>query len=114
MALLSCTFRLVTVDEQVSTVLLAHFTLQEYLSTYPALFTTLHSMMAKICLTYLHFRSICELSTTLDTITSTATFLPHASFCPGLYVQKEMTEGLKTLAIQLQVLERDANQISSS
>jgi len=69
-ALLSCTLGLVTIDEQASTVRLVHFTLQEYLVAYPNLFITPHSMMAEICLTYLNFQSVCELSTALGTIPS--------------------------------------------
>ena len=78
-AMLGCTLGLVMVDEQVSTVRLVHFTLQEYLSAHPTLFPTPHSMMAEICLTYLRFQSICELLTTLDTIPSTTPFLHYAS-----------------------------------
>ena len=76
---LSCTLGLVTVDKHVSTVRLVHFTLQEYLLAHPTLFITPHSMMAEICLTYLHFQSICELSATLDAIPSTTPFLHYAS-----------------------------------
>ena len=77
--LLSCTLGLVMIDEQASTVRLIHFTLQEYLAAHLNLFITPHSMMAEICLTYLNFQSICELSTTLDTIPSAMPFLQYAS-----------------------------------
>ena len=110
-ALLSCTLGLVTLDEQVSAVQLVHFTLQEYLAAHPTLFITPHSMMAEICLTYLHFQSICELSNTLDDIPSTTPFLHYASCHWGFYARKEMTEGVKNLA--LRHLERDANHISA-
>ena len=109
--LLSCTLGLVTIDEQESTTRLVHFTLQEHLTAHPNLFITTHSMMAEICLTYLHFRSICELPTTLDTIPSTTPFLHYASCHWGFHARKEMTEGVKHLAIRH--LERDANHISA-
>ena len=109
--LLSCTLGLVTIDEQESTVRLVHFTLQEYFAAHPNLFITAHSMMAEICLTYLNFRSICELPTTLDTIPSTTPFLHYATCYWGFHAKKEMTEGVKHLAISH--LERDANHISA-
>jgi len=109
--LMSCTLGLVTIDEPSSTVRLVHFTLQEYLAAHPDLFPTPHSMMAEICLTYLSFQSVCELSTTLHTIPSTMPFLHYASCSWGFHARKEVTEGLKRLA--LQVLKRDANYISA-
>jgi len=71
--LLSCTLGLVTIDEQ-SIVPLMHFTLQEYPTANLHLFITSHSMMAEICLTYLNFRSACELAMTLCTILSAVPF----------------------------------------
>jgi len=49
--LLSCCQGLLTVDKEASTVRLIHFTLQEYLSTSPDIFSRPHSAMAEICLT---------------------------------------------------------------
>jgi len=109
--LLSCTLGLVTIDEQASTVRLIHFTLQEYLAAHRNLFITPHSMMAEICLTYLNFQSICELSTTLDTVPSTMPFLRYASCYWGFHARKEMTEAVKYLA--LRHLQQDANHISA-
>jgi len=109
--LLCCTLGLVTVDEHASTVRLVHFTLQEYLSAHSQLFITSHSMMAKICLTYLNFQSICELSAALDTIPSATPFLHYASCSWAFHARKEMTGAVKTLAIRL--LERDASHISA-
>jgi len=109
--LLSCTLGLVTIDEQKSTVRLVHFTLQEYFAAHPNLFITAHSMMAEICLTYLHFQSICELPTALRAIPPVAPFLHYASCYWGFHARKEMTEAVKRLAIRH--LERDANHISA-
>ena len=109
--LLSCTLGLVTIDEQVPVARLVHFTLQEYLAAHPSLFTTPHSMMAEICLTYLNFRSVCELSTSLDTIPSTTPFLHYSSCSWGFHARKNLTESVKRLALLF--LQRDANHISA-
>ena len=109
--LLSCASGLVTMDEQTSAVRLVHFTLQEYLTAHSNLFMTPHSMMAEICLTYLNFNSICELSTTLDTIPLTTPFLHYASCYWGFHARKQVTEGVKHLALRL--LQRDTNHISA-
>ncbi|RPA98765.1 hypothetical protein L873DRAFT_1010727 [Choiromyces venosus 120613-1] len=109
--LLGCTLGLVTVDQQ-SAVRLIHFTLQEYLGTHTNLFITPHSMMAEICLTYLNFRSICELSPTFRTIPPTTPFLHYASCYWGLHARKEMNDRVKSLALQL--LQRNADHISAN
>ena len=108
--LLSCTLGLVTID-QASRVRLVHFTLHEYLAAHPSLFITPHSMMAEVCLTYLNFQSVRELSTALGTIPSTMPLLHYASCYWGFHARKEMGEGVKQLALQL--LRRDANHISA-
>ena len=60
--LLSCCQGLVTVDKGTWTVRLIHFTLQEYLRRHPDLFGGAHTTMAEICLTYLNFQCIKDLS----------------------------------------------------
>jgi len=107
--LLSCTLGLVTIDGPESTVRLVHFTLQEYLVARHNLFITPHSMMAEICLTYLNFQSVCELSTALGTLPSTMPFLHYASCYWGLHAKKEMGKNVECLALQL--LQQDANHI---
>jgi len=52
--LVNCCQGLITVDKEASTVRLIHFTLQEYLSSHPDIFSSPHSAMAEICLTYLN------------------------------------------------------------
>ena len=56
--LVGCCQGLITVDAEASTVRLIHFTLQEYLSTSTDIFSTPHSAMADICLTYLNSEQI--------------------------------------------------------
>ena len=48
--LVGCCQGLIVVDKEASTVRLIHFTLQEYLSAHPDLFSNPHSTMAEICL----------------------------------------------------------------
>jgi len=107
--LLSCTLGLVTIDGPESTVRLVHFTLQEYLVFHPDLFISPHSMIAEICLTYLNFRSVCELSTPLGTIPPAMPFLHYASCYWGFHARKAMREDVKQLALRL--LQQDANHI---
>lgn len=109
--LMSCTLGLVKIDEQASTVRLVHFTLQEYLTSHPNLLATPHSMMAEICLTYLNFQSVCELTTTPHNAPPAVPFLHYASCYWGFHARKEMREGVKGLALRL--LERDAKHISA-
>ena len=63
--LLASCLGLVTIDES-STVRLVHFTLQEYFNSHSEHFKNPESTMAEVCLTYLNFDSINELSHSLD------------------------------------------------
>ena len=60
---LSCCQGLVSVDNEVSTARLIHFTLQEYLRAHPELFNGAHSTMAETCLSYLNSHQVKALST---------------------------------------------------
>jgi len=62
--LVTCCQKLITVDKEASIVRLIHFTLQEYFSVHPDIFSGLHSTMAEICLTYLSTHQVKSLSTT--------------------------------------------------
>ena len=99
--LLSCCLGLVTVDEKRSRVRLIHLTLHEYLGERPDLFSSAHSKMADVCLTYLNFQSIKDLLPTLQKLPETAPFLHYASCYWGVHAGKESTERTKTLALQL-------------
>ena len=49
---------LITVDAEASTARLIHYTVQEYLSAYPGLFSKPHSLLAETCLSYLNCRQV--------------------------------------------------------
>ena len=109
--LLSSCLGLITVEESSSTVRLVHFTLQEYLSRDPTLFHTPHSTIAEVCLTYLNFGCIRNLSPSLRSTPSTTPLLEYASVYWGSHSRKAMTEGIKILALKL--LDRFDEHISA-
>jgi len=109
--LVSSCLGLVTVEASSSTVRLVHFTLQEYLSSDPTLFHSPHSIIAEVCLTYLNFRSIWDLSPTLDSAPATTPLLEYASVYWGRHTRREITENIKKLALRL--LERFDEHISA-
>ena len=99
--LLASCLGLVTVDES-STVRLVHFTLQEHFNNHSGHhFENPQSTMAEVCLTYLNFDSINELSHTLDGAPVETWLLRYASSYWGLYARNGLTEGVKSLALQL-------------
>jgi len=53
---------LITVDAEASTVRLIHYTVQEYLCSYPGLFNKPHSIIAETCLTYLNSQQVKNLT----------------------------------------------------
>jgi len=95
-SMLGCTLGLVTIDEKSSTLHLLHHTLQEYFGQHSTLFTTPHSMMAEICLTYLNFRSAWALQPTLDIVSETLPFLEYATCFWGTHATREVTERVKS------------------
>jgi len=101
--LIGCSLGLITVEASSSIVRLVHFTLQEYLSSNPGLFQSPHSMIAEVCLTYLNFRCVRELSPTLVSAPPTVPFVEYASCYWGKHTGKEKTESVTQLALQLLV-----------
>ena len=81
--LIGCCQGLVAVDKEASTVRLIHFTLQEYLRAHPELFGTPHATMAETCLSYLSFRQVNSLPTSLHLDIARAPSLPHPPRYPG-------------------------------
>jgi len=92
---------LVTVEASSSTVRLVHFTLQEHLSRDPALFHSPHSTIAEVCLTYLNFRCVRELSPTLYPAPKALPLLKYASVYWGSHTRREEAENIKILALRL-------------
>ena len=99
--LLASCLGLLTVEASSSTVRLVHFTLQEHLLADPTLFHSSHSTIAEVCLTYLNFGSVIELSPTLDSAPSTMPLLEYASFYWGVHAKRGMTETVKILGLKL-------------
>ena len=92
---------LVTIEASSSTVRLVHFTLQEHLSRDPTLFHSPHSTIAEVCLTYLNFGSVRDISPTLRSAPAKTPLLEYASVYWGSHTRKEMTENIKMLALRL-------------
>jgi len=99
--LLACSLGLITVEKSSSTVRPIHYTLQEYLSHNPNLFLKPHSMIAEVCLTYLNFHHVNDLSPSLRSVPSTAPFIQYASCYWGAHARRETTESVKMLALKL-------------
>ena len=99
--LLACSLGLVAVEESSSTVRLVHSTLQEYLSNNTSLFPNPHSIIAEVCLTYLNFPHVRDISPTLRSVPQTAPFVEYASCYWGVHARSETTESVKTLALRL-------------
>ena len=98
---LRCSQGLITIEASSSTVRLVHFTLQEHLSNDSSLFPSPHSIMAEICLTFLNFRCIKNLSTALYSPPAAAPFVSYASCYWGTHARKELSERVKLLALKL-------------
>ena len=109
--LLSSCLGLVTVEAPSSIVRLVHFTLQEYLLSNPTLFHNPHSTIAEVCLTYLNFESVWDLSPTLHSAPSTIPLLEYASCYWWKHMKAGVAEGVKILALKL--LDRFDEHISA-
>ena len=99
--LVSCCQGLITVDKEASTVRLIHFTLQEYLSTHPDVFSGPHSAMAEICLSFLSSRRVKALSTGPSPDAQNIPFLSYCSVYWGIHVKRELSDCAKSLAVEL-------------
>jgi len=92
---------LITVEMSSSTVRLVHFTLQEYLSGRLTLFHSPHSAISEVCLTYLNFGLVRDLSPTLRRPPSTISLLEYASVYWWRHTRIGVTENIKILALRL-------------
>ena len=98
---LSCCQGLAAVDKGSSTIRLIHFTLKEYLSRHADLFNKPHSKIAEICLTYLNFRAIADLSTGRSHDPRGTPFLDYSSLYWGAHMRMELSIGSRSLALDL-------------
>jgi len=98
--LLSSCLGLATVDES-SVIRLVHFTLQEYFNQHSEHFKNPQATMTEVCLTYLNFDSVSELSPSLNSAPAETRLLQYASTYWGLYAGNGHTEGVKSLALRL-------------
>ena len=109
--LLASCLGLAAVEASSSTVRMAHFTLQEHLLGSPTLFHGPHSTIAEVCLKYLTFRSVRDLSPTLNSAPSTMPLLEYASLYWANHTRRGMAENVKMLALRL--LDRLGEHISA-
>jgi len=99
--ILNCGLGLVTVDSSSSKVRLVHFTLQEHIQANPTLFCSPHSMIAEVCLTYLNFGCIRDLSPALRSPPPTTPFLEYASQYWGVHARRQISASVISLALKL-------------
>ena len=99
--ILASSLGLVNVEASSSTVRLVHFTLQEHLLSRPTLFHSPRSAIAEVCLTYLNFQCVRDLSPTLYLAPLTLPLLEYASCYWGKHAEHGMTENVKVLALRL-------------
>ena len=109
--LVSCCQGLIAVDKEASTVRLIHFTLQEYLSAHPDIFSRPHSTMAEICLTYLNSQQVKALSTGPSPDAQNTPFLEYCSVYWGVHAKRELSDSAKSLSLEL--LKEQYGQIST-
>jgi len=92
---------LITVDKEASTVRLVHFTLQEYLSGHPDIFSRPHSAMAEICLAYLNSEQVGALSGDPSPDIRNMPFLEYCSIYWGVHAKRELSDCARSLALEL-------------
>ena len=99
--LVSCCQGLITVDEESSAVRLIHFTLQEYISTTPDIFSTPHSTMAEICLTYLNSEQAKAIPANSSLYILNMPFLKYCSLYWGVHAKRELSDHARLLSLEL-------------
>ena len=99
--LVGCSQGLIIVDEKASIVRLIYFTLKEYLSAHPDLFSRPQSAMAEVCLTYLNSEQVKAISSNPPHDMFGTSFLEYCSRYWGVHAKKELSDYGKSLALQL-------------
>ena len=98
-------------DKEASSVRLIHFTLRDYLSAHPDIFSRPRSAMAEICLTYLNSRQIKALLAAPWPGVQNIPFIEYCSIYWGVHAKKELSDCARSLALEL--LKRNYNPIST-
>jgi len=98
---LACCQGLVAVDQKASTVRLIHFTAAEHLRDHPQLFSTAHSTMAEICLSYLNSHQVKALSACPSPDLSGTPFLEYSSLYWGIHAKRDLSNFAKQIALRL-------------
>ena len=98
---LACCQGLVVVEKEASAVRLIHFTLQEYLRSYPDLFGAAHSTMAEACLTYLNSNQVKAFPTSHSPDLQDRPFLEYSSLYWGVHAKRDLSDCAKHLALKL-------------
>ena len=99
--LVNCCQGLITVEKEGSIVRLIHFTLQEYLSAHPDIFSRPHSAMAEICLSYLNSGQVRALSADPSPDTQNMPFLEYCSAYWGVHAKRDLSDDARSLALEL-------------
>ena len=99
--LLDCCQGLITVDAEASTVRLIHYTVQEYLSSHPGLFSNPHSVLAETCLTYLNSQQVRNHTPCSLPLPQNMPFLKYSARYWGTHTNKDLSDNARTLALEL-------------
>ena len=99
--LVNCCQGLITVDKEASTVRLIHFTLQEYLSSHPDIFSRPHSSMSEVCLTFLNSKKVKAIPANSYPDPSDTPFLKYCSLYWGVHAKRELSDNASSLALEL-------------
>jgi len=99
--LVGCCQGLITVNKEGSTVRLVHFTLEEYLSANPDIFSRPHSKIAEICLTYLNSERVKAIPADRSTDTGDPPFLEYCSMYWGVHAKRDLSEPARSLSLEL-------------
>ena len=102
---------LAVIDAETSTVRLIHYTLQEYLSRH-GIFPNAHKTLGEACLVYLNYEKVKGLPANGVSNLGAMPFLTYSSLYWGHHAKIELSDGLKSLALEL--LNRVGNHISAT
>jgi len=99
--LLHCCQGLINVNKEASTVRLIHYTVQEYLCSYPGLPSKPHSILAETCLSYLNSQQVKSLVPRSPPDSQSLPFLKYSSRYWGTHAKRELSDHARALALEL-------------